>query len=139
MGRNRRLTNLTGVTSAMTSGVIICLAVAVSLLGYIRLKGELNRLDTDINRLDRQLAELRRSNHKLEMDYAMIVSPSGLNNRLREMRLFLVMPGENARVVLPEPQIEAPPVSAAPSRPIHAGPGSSSRTRSASHLAVRQP
>ncbi|MBL9138602.1 MAG: hypothetical protein JNK85_22225 [Verrucomicrobiales bacterium] len=138
MARNRRLTNLTGITSVMTSGVIVCLAVAVSLLGYIRLKGELNRLDTDINRLDRQLSELRRANHKLEMDYATIVSPSGLNNRLREMRLILVMPGENARVVLPEPQVESLPIPAASPRTLHVGPGSS-YSRTASHLAVRQP
>ncbi|MCC7376993.1 MAG: hypothetical protein IT581_20200 [Verrucomicrobiales bacterium] len=138
MARNRRLTNLTGITSAVTSGVMICLAVAVSLLGYIRLKGELSRLDTDINRLDRQLAELRRFNNKLEMDYAMIVSPSGLNNRLREMRLILVMPGDNARVVLPEPSGENAAEPAVGSRPLHAvSPGSF--RRSTSPMTVRQP
>jgi hypothetical protein len=138
MARNRRLTNLTGITSAVTSGIIICLAVAVSLLGYIRLKGELSRLDTDINRLDRQLVELRRANKKLEMDYATIVSPSGLNNRLREMRLILVMPGDNARVVLPEPRNDDPSAPAWNTRLLHAGSAASLR-RSTSPLAVRQP
>lgn len=138
MARNRRLTNLPGITSAVTSGVMICLAVAVSLLGYIRLKGELSRLDTDINRLDRQLAELRRFNNKLEMDYAMIVSPSGLNNRLREMRLILVMPGDNARVVLPEPSGENAAEPAVGSRSLHAvSPGLF--RRSTSPMTVRQP
>lgn len=105
--KNRRLES-PGYASTVTSAVLVCFAVAVALLGHIRLKGELNRLDSEINRLDRRLAELRRSNNKLEMDYEVLVSPAGLSSRLREMRLNLVMPGDNARIVLPEPDAEPP-------------------------------
>lgn len=94
----------------VTSALMICLAAALALLVQIRLKADLHRLYTDISTLDRQVAQVRRANHKLQVDYEMLTSPAGLNNRLRDLRLNLIMPGEDARVVLPEPRLDPPPV-----------------------------
>lgn len=91
----------------VTSGLIVCIAVALALLGHIRLKAELDRLYTGIGRLDRELAEARRANEKLQVDLTTLTSPDGLGSRLRKLRLDLVMPGDDARVVLPEPGDEA--------------------------------
>jgi hypothetical protein len=92
-----------GYASTMNSALLVCLAVAVAALGRIRLKSEENRLYSEISRLDYRLQEMRRLNRKLQNDYETLTSSSGLNTRIREMRLDLVMPGEDARVVLPEP------------------------------------
>lgn len=99
-----------GVSYAPTvnSAVLVCLAVAVAALGRIRLKSEENRLYSEINRVEFQIQELRRSNRKLQVDYEILTSPAGLSGRIREMRLDLVMPGEDARVVLPEPATDTP-------------------------------
>lgn len=93
----------TGYASTMNSALLVCLAVAVAALGRIRLKSEENRLYSEISRLDYRVQELRRLNRKLQNDYETLTSSSGLHSRIREMRLDLVMPGEDARVVLPEP------------------------------------
>ncbi len=97
-----------GFGSTVSSAIVICLAVAVAALGRIRLKTEENRMYGEINRLDGQLQELRRSNRKLQVDYEFLTSPAGLSARIKEMQLDLVMPGNDARVVLPEPGGEPP-------------------------------
>jgi hypothetical protein len=107
MARNPRKTSRRGYASIVTSALLVSLSAAIALLGNIRLKGELNRLDTEIGQLDRSLGEQRRSNRKLRMDYETLVSSAGLSSRLQEMQLNLVMPGENARIVLPEPSPES--------------------------------
>lgn len=111
-----------GYASTMNSALLVCLAVAVAALGRIRLKSEENRLYSEISRLDYRLQELRRLNRKLQIDYEILTSPAGLNTRIREMRLDLVMPGEDARVVLPEPS-----ASHAPSPSMAAGAGGDQR------------
>lgn len=87
----------------VSSALIVCVAVAVAALGRIRLKSEESRLYGEINRIETQLQELRRFNRKLQSDYETITSSAELNARVREMNLNLVMPGDAARVVLPEP------------------------------------
>lgn len=96
----------------VTSALMICLAAALALLVQIRLKADLHRLYNEINTLDRQVAQTRRVNQKLQVDYEMLTSPAGLHSRLRDLRLNLIMPGEDARVVLPEPRVETSPVLA---------------------------
>ncbi len=97
-----------GYAPTVTSAVLICLAAAVSLLGHVRLKAELDRLYADITKLDRQTAEARRFNRKLQSDFETLTSPAGLSARLREMHLDLTMPGDDLRIVLPEPAAEPP-------------------------------
>lgn len=92
----------------VSSALLVCLAVAVAALGRIRLKSEENRLYTDINRIEAQIQEVRRLNRKLQGDYEILTSSAGLTARVREMNLQLVMPGDAARVVLPEPGSRAP-------------------------------
>lgn len=95
-----------GYAPTVTSAMLICLAAAISLLGHIRLKAELDRLYADITKLDRQTAEARRFNRKLQSDFVTLTSPAGLSARLREMRSDLTMPGDDLRIVLPEPTVE---------------------------------
>ncbi len=110
MARSSRKVGGGSLAPTVNSALLICLAVAVAALGRIRLKSEESRLYAEINRLDTQLQELHRSNRKLQIDYETMTSPAGLSTRIRDMHLNLVMPGEDARVVLPEP----PGESAAP-------------------------
>ncbi|MGE3312032.1 MAG: hypothetical protein AB7O66_18870 [Limisphaerales bacterium] len=114
--RDSRKKRTGALAPTVTSALMICLAAALALLVQIRLKADLHRLYGGISALDRQVAQARRMNHKLEVDYEMLTSPAGLNNRLRDLQLNLIMPGENARVVLPEPRIE-PPLPVVPIRP----------------------
>ncbi len=114
MARSSKKGGSGSLAPTVNSALLICLAVAVAALGRIRLKSEESRLYTEINRLDTQLQELNRSNRKLQIDYETMTSPAGLSGRIREMHLNLVMPGEDARVVLPEPSIgSAPPTAVA--------------------------
>lgn len=92
-----------GYASAVNSALVICVAVAVVALGRIRLKSEESRLYAEMNRLDYQLQETRRANRRLQIEYETLTSSRGLSARIRDMRLNLVMPGDDARVVLPEP------------------------------------
>jgi hypothetical protein len=103
MARNPRRTPSRSLATVVTSGLLISPAVGVALLGHVRLKGELNRLEMEIGRLDRELAMRKRDNQKLRMDYETLVSADGLTQRLRAMRLGLIMPDDDARVVLSEP------------------------------------
>src|SRR5690606_38156402 len=103
---SRRVPVATGLGSTVTSMVLVCLAAGAALLGYIRLKAELGRLEMEIGAVDRELMARRRSNEKLRADYEALVSSDGLNRRIIAMNLDLVMPGENARVVLSEPAVE---------------------------------
>ncbi len=121
MARETRKKNSGALAPTVTSALMICLAVALALLVQIRLKADLHRLYTGISALDRQVAQVRRMNHKLQVDYEMLTSPAGLNNRLRDLQLNLIMPGENARVVLPEPRVD-PPLPVVPILP-GGGPG----------------
>ena len=107
MRASARRTVHRGYATTVTSGLLISLAVALALLGNIRLKDDLNRLEAEIGRLDRELAIRKRGNERLRMDYETLVSAEGLNQRVREMRLDLVMPGDDARIVLPEPPAES--------------------------------
>ncbi len=107
MPRSPKKPGRRGYAAIFTSALTVSLAAAIALLCNIRLKEELNRLETDIGRLDHQLALRKRINRKSRMDYETLVSSSGLNLRVQEMGLDLVMPDENARIVLPEPPIEA--------------------------------
>ncbi|MCC6232056.1 MAG: hypothetical protein IT580_05400 [Verrucomicrobiales bacterium] len=134
MARNPRRTPAPGYTSTIASVVLICISVALALLAQIRLKDELNRLDRDLSKLDRQITEQRKLNQKLVSDYQFLVSSSGLENRVREMRLSLVMPTEDARVILPEP-ISEPPVPAAVPPSVTPVPPASSRRSYATELA----
>ncbi len=95
-----------GYLSTVSSALVVCLAVGVVLLGRIRLKNEEARVYAEISRTEREIDALRRGNRKLAMDYETLTAPSGLVARIREMRLDLAMPGEDARIVLPEPQAE---------------------------------
>lgn len=113
MARETRRKTTGALAPTVTSALMICLAAALALLGQIRLKADLHRLYSGISNLDRQVAQVRRLNHKLEVDYEMLTSPAGLNNRLRDLQLNLIMPGDNARVVLPEPKVD-PPLREAP-------------------------
>lgn len=97
-----------GYAPTVTSAILICLAAAVALLGHVRLKAELDRLYADITKLDRQVADTRRNNRKLQIDYDTMTSPSGLSARIRELHLDLSMPLDDARIVLPEPTSEPP-------------------------------
>lgn len=97
-----------GYVATVTSGVLISLAVTIALLAHIRLKDELHRIESGISQLEEQLIKQKRENDRLQNDYDVLVSSDGLNKRLREMRLNLVMPGDGARVVLAEPTVEAP-------------------------------
>ncbi len=92
-----------GYASAMSSAAVVCFAVAAVALGRIRLKSEESRAYAEINRLDVMIQDTRRANRKLQVDHEILTSPAGLSGRVREMRLNLVMPGDDARVVLPEP------------------------------------
>lgn len=103
-----------GYATIVTSALLVSGAVAIALLGNIRLKDELNRLETEIGRLDREVAARKRSNRRLLMDYETLVSSAGLNSRMQAMRLDLVMPGESARVILPEPLPQPEASHAAP-------------------------
>ncbi|MBX3745038.1 MAG: hypothetical protein KF833_06985 [Verrucomicrobiae bacterium] len=106
--RNRGAKRTVGYASTVTSGLLVCFAVAVALLGYIRLKGDLHRMETELGNLDRTMARLKRDHERLHLDYETMVSSAGLDQRVRAMRLNLVTPGESARVVLPEPPRELP-------------------------------
>ena len=108
MPRDSRKASGVGFAPTMSSALLVCLAVAAAALGRIRLKSEENRLYSEINRLDTQVQETRRANRKLQIDYEILTSPSGLSTRIRDMRLNLVMPGDDARVVLPEPAADGP-------------------------------
>jgi len=108
MARETRRKTTGALAPTVTSALMICLAAALALLGQIRLKADLHRLYSGISNLDRQVAQVRRQNHKLQVDYEMLTSPAGLNNRLRDLQLNLIMPGDNARVVLPEPKVDPP-------------------------------
>jgi hypothetical protein len=108
MARETRKKTTGALAPTVTSALMICLAAALALLGQIRLKADLHRLYSGISNLDRQVAQVRRLNHKLEVDYEMLTSSAGLNNRLRDLQLNLIMPGDNARVVLPEPKVDPP-------------------------------
>ena len=100
MARESRKKKKAGVLApTVTSALLICLAAALALLVQIRLKADLHRLYNEINTLDRQVAQARRVNQKLQVDYEMLTSPAGLHSRLRDLRLNLIMPGEDARVV----------------------------------------
>lgn len=109
MAREPRKKKPGALGPTVTSALMICLAAALALLVQIRLKADLHRLYTEISALDRQVAQAKRANHKLRVDYDMLTSPAGLNNRLRDLQLNLIMPGEDARVVLPEPRLDAQP------------------------------
>lgn len=102
MARDNRKSGVS-LMPTMSSALLVCMAVAVAALGRIRLKGDENRLYTEINRIESQVHEVRRLNRKLQVDYEILTSPAGLTTRIREMNLHLVMPGDGARVVLPEP------------------------------------
>ncbi len=134
MARETRKKKTGALGPTVTSALMICLAAALALLVQIRLKADLHRLYGGISALDRQVAQVRRLNHKLEVDYEMLTSPAGLNNRLRDLQLNLIMPGENARVVLPEPRIE-PPLPVVPIQPdgTPGGPGGLERRMAAVH------
>ena len=112
MSRNPRRPRSPGYAATIASVAVICVSVALALLAQVRLKDELNRLDRDISKLDRQINEQRKQNQKLQADYQFLVSSVGLNHRVRDMQLSLIMPREDARVILPEPLVE-PPVPAA--------------------------
>jgi hypothetical protein len=117
MARSPRRSPSRGLATAVTSGLLISLAAGVALLGHIRLKGELNRLEMEIGRLDRELATRKRDNQKLRIDYETLVSADGLTQRLRAMRLGLIMPDDDARVVLAEPvEPRSPPTDPVPRR-----------------------
>jgi hypothetical protein len=92
----------------VTSALLICVAAAAALLGNIKLRGELHRLDLEIGQLDRALAKQRKSNEKLQADYEVLTSSAELARRVEEMRLDLRMPGADSRVVLPEPILPSP-------------------------------
>ena len=137
MAREARKKKSGALAPTVTSALMICLAAALALLVQIRLKADLHRLYTGISTLDRQVAQVRRLNHKLEVDYEMLTSPAGLNNRLRDLQLNLIMPGENARVVLPEPRVD-PPLPVVPFLPDGApGGGVGAERRLAVHPVVR--
>ncbi len=104
--RGRRPPGGHGYASTVSSALVICLAVGVVLLGRIRLKNEEARLYSEINRTEFDVNELRRGNRKLASDLETLTSPAGLRARIREMRLDLSMPGDDARIVLPEPLAE---------------------------------
>lgn len=112
-----------GLASTMTSALLVCVAVAIALLGHIRFKGELHRLDREIAGMERALRDQRKTNARLQADYERLVSPLGLEARLREMRLPLVVPGDGARVVLREPVVPpaARPEADAPDRALVLG------------------
>lgn len=123
-----------GYLSAVSSALVVCLAVGIVLLGRIRLKNEEARVYSEISRTEREIDELRRINRKLVVDYETLTAPSGLYARIREMRLDLGMPGDDARIVLPEPIAEpvlpamvtglpeAPEARAQLAPPAHGGP-----------------
>lgn len=109
-----------GYASTVSSALVICLAVGVVLLGRIRLKNEEARRYSEINRTEDALNQLRRFNLKLVSDLETLTSPAGLHARILEMRLDLSMPGDDARIVLPEPLGEPglPGPTPAPSLPV---------------------
>ncbi len=113
--------------ATIASVALICISVALALLAQVRLKDELNRLDRDVTRLDRQITEQKKLNQKLQADYQFLVSSAGLTHRVRDMQLSLVVPAEDARIVLPEPTLE-PPVSVPGGTPVPA-PGAGAATR----------
>lgn len=89
--------------TTVSSALVVCLAVGVVLLGRIRLKNEEARVYAEISRTEREIDDLRRNNRKLTVDYETLIAPSGLLARIREMGLDLATPGDDARIVLPEP------------------------------------
>lgn len=97
-----------GYATMLASAALVCLAVAVALLGHLRLKGEIYRMDAENSRLEHALVEARKTNVRLQNDYETLISPRGLEDRIRDMRLRLIMPGDVARVVLPEPRADEP-------------------------------
>jgi hypothetical protein len=103
MARKSRPSVRLGYASTVTSALLVCVAVAVALLGHIRFKGELHRLDRENGKIEFALKEQRRLNAELEADYDTLVSPRGLEARLRELNLNLIVPGGASRVVLREP------------------------------------
>lgn len=135
MSRNPRRPAAHGYAATIASVAVICVSVALALLAQVRLKDELNRLDRDITRLDRQINEQKKQNQKLQADYQFLVSSAGLNHRVRDMQLSLIMPREDARIVLPEPLVE-PPVPAPAAIPTAA---SAPRNTYASDLAPAAP
>ena len=96
-------------TSTVTSALLICVAVAIALLGNIRLKSEQSSLEVQIMRLERAIGDADKSNAKLQLDYEQLISQSGLDQRIRLMRLQLNLPGNDARIILPEPVSDTPP------------------------------
>jgi hypothetical protein len=92
MARNRKNQSAAVRFAPALKAFLLCVFIGGSGMGYVWQKNRIYELGQEIKKRELRLDELRRQNHELSRQLAVMRSPSELENRIRKLNLGLAPP-----------------------------------------------
>jgi septal ring factor EnvC (AmiA/AmiB activator) len=114
MARNRKSQSAAIRFGPALKAFLLCSAIVICCIGYVWQKKQIDELGRELRRREARLQELREQNDKLKKQLAVLLSQRSLDQRVRELRLGLVLPQPAQVWRLPEPAADQPAPRAEP-------------------------
>ena len=111
MARNRKSQSAAIRFGPALKASVLCLLIGGSGIGYVWQKDQLVRLGQQTKLREKRLEALERQNTKLRRQLADLQSPRYLEQRIKDLKLGLVLPQAAQTTYLPEPGTDAPPAA----------------------------
>ena len=111
MARNRKSQSAAIRFGPALKAAVLCLLIGGSGVGYVWQKDQLVRLGQQTKLREKRLEALERQNTKLRRQLADLYSPRYLEQRIKDLKLGLVLPQANQTTYMPEPGTDGPPAA----------------------------
>lgn len=108
MARNRKNQSQGLLVGPALKASLICFFILVCCVGYVWQKKQIAELSRQIRNQEAHYDDLRDRNDKLKKQIAVLMSPTALEARARDLRLGLAAPSPMQIWRLPEPPGDAP-------------------------------
>jgi hypothetical protein len=114
MARNRKSQSAAIRFGPALKASVLCLLIGGSGVGYVWQKDQLVRLGQQTKLREKRLEALERQNTKFRRQLADLYSPRYLEQRIKDLKLGLVLPQATQTTYLPEPGTDGPPTTVRP-------------------------
>ena len=106
MAQNRKNQSFGAIFGPAIKAALCCLVIVVFCVGYVWQKRQIGELSRTIAEKEQYWKNLREQNVKLRNQEVILLSPPYLDQRVKELKLGLVLPQASQIWRMPEPAIE---------------------------------